>query len=600
MNDSSLAGFYLALFAVTTAFAGVAIAAVIAVAQILQGILSFRTSRRIFATVVFRAFAITMVLAFTATGVPSFLLSFENHDFVPGANLHTEAILSSPAYAVATIALLIASLACFLLLVYEETRYLVPSHALAFFRESLAGAAGGEYLKSRYATPPLFLGPPLLSRMLGGDDTDTDAEPAASRPPPEPRETPEEEWARLEAKYDSDLTRYEIDKRRWERLDNPFAPIEYYIVQAVQKGDLPVLLSTLKTFEELIADGAKDKDYQSRLVRYYSEVLRHSTDIALQGALSSPLRYLVDSSRNVHEVLIQAKRLSTAEPIRSYLKDTADRSMGVMPSVFTQIMNAYREIGSDMMRTEELGWEDVQSLLDDVFRHLGWLGERLLDRGAPEVRPIMHDDEYETEFGSLINALLGIGGGYDRPRSDKYPLIYFDALYVIARSLTPYYRPGDKSKGNSEIGDMLFTLMYEKQSFAEAALKVRNSNGLALALLRLTDHARLARDAGLQEQVNDVMDALLDVGVLVASVGDDLPRSDLNSGNLADEIKDTITDYADPSDLVKEAREILIKFKPEVKHDVASAYVKDVGIALGVDWDGPGQYQGWSRGSSRW
>ena len=220
MNTSSLATFYLALFAIAMAFAGVAIAAVIAVAQILQGILSFRTSRKIFASGSFRAFATTMLLAVAVAGVPSFLLSFEHHDFVPSIELHTTSILSNPLYAVATIVCLLASLVSFFLLVYEETRYLVPGHALAFFRKSLEGTASREYLKSRYAAPPMYLPPLAVSQTAEAKDAATAAEasgPAGSTP------TGKAEWAQRQAKYDSDMERYETDRRRWERLDNPFA-----------------------------------------------------------------------------------------------------------------------------------------------------------------------------------------------------------------------------------------------------------------------------------------------------------------------------------------------------------------------------------------
>ena len=308
----------------------------------------------------FRTFAVVVLLSVVAAGAPSFLLSFERHNFIPAVDFHSQAVLSHPRYAVLTLALLIAALATFLLVMYEETRYLVPSHALSFFRKAANGPDGRQYLQSRYASPPDYLGP-LLARISerrasngAAPLSPGNSDAQGGEPEAEDEETMAQQLARHEASYEADMRQYEIDRKRWERLDNPYAPIEYYIVQAVQKGDLPVLLTALKTFEGLIADSADDKEHQSHLVRYYSEVLRHSTDIGLQSSLSSPTRYIVDSARGVYASLVNAGRLRTAHAVAQYLRDTADRCMGKMPSVFIEIMAAYREIAHDLILTARL------------------------------------------------------------------------------------------------------------------------------------------------------------------------------------------------------------------------------------------------------
>ena len=185
-----------------------------------------------------------------------------------------------------------------------------------------------------------------------------------------------------------------------------------------------------------------------------------------------------------------------------------------------------------------------------------------------------------------------IGSDDEGQRPDKYPVIDVDANIVIARRLAGYYNPEDSSRGNTEIDETLFTLMYDIRTFAEAALRARNSNGAALAVIRLREHAEFARRARNEGQLNYTVNSLLDIGVLRHRSETTLPTTELASqaGGIAAMVREALIEYAEPAKLVKEAREVLLKYSPEVDYATATAYVAEVGRALRVDWDGPGLY----------
>ena len=144
-----------------------------------------------------------------------------------------------------------------------------------------------------------------------------------------------------------------------------------------------------------------------------------------------------------------------------------------------------------------------------------------------------------------------------------------------------HFVPGEDSPRNTEVSQTLHSLMYDARSFAEAALRARNTDGGLLAVRSLTDHARLAAEAHHEEQLAYTIRALLGVGVLAASLADQLPQSSLPlQGSVADRAKDALARYGIPETIAKEAQEILMGYSSEVDHDVASAYVDQVLRAL--------------------
>lgn len=575
MEVGNLITLYTSLFVTTIAVAGIAIGGVIALTQVLQPILSFKSTQNLIKGKVFKITIFAIVVCLLLTAIPMILLTISSYNLLRSYDLGSYELLTSPAYLVIAVTALLFTLGLLVWLIYVETRYLVPDHALKFIQTNTDKEKIKEYFITKYAEPPSPM--MKLVRFLNFKEDEEEKS--------EEEEKAEEEKA--EREYKQAIENYEKNKKKADKLDNPLLPIESYLIQSIRRNDNQTLVKSLKTYEEVIIacleDDTKDK-YSTNLVQYYKATLENAIELAASLGLYSIVLEILDSTQRLTTKLVDLKKFGALNKLQELWREQADANINSQPQIFKMCMAVLRDTGERIMRNKKIKLNDSSECLDNIFRSLGWIGERYLANNTPEKRAIMNSD-YQTEFNALMNAVLAFGWEYQRERVDEYPLIYFDCLYVICKRLVKYYDPKDEE--THDISDTLFSLMYEHDTFGQAAIRAKNVSGASLALRGLNDHLTIFREAGFDELVKYTLESILRLGAFAASQ-DFTEASDFISlygdKTFPEAVIEKLEKGYQGEDLSKEAREIMIKIDFHKNYEATQKYLIEVEKALNIDF----------------
>jgi hypothetical protein len=461
--------------------------------------------------------------------------------------LNVDGIFTNQLYVAASVVLLVLSTTLVAVFIYQVSRFLIPVNALDFLSKYQKLEIITDYFQMSSAQRPMQ---PFRLMTFGKEEGETLSV--------EQEETRDKE---IEKNYKADLKKYEADKIKIKKIENPLFPLEAYLTRAIQRGNLTTVVNTLKTFEGLIANLISIKKFTNKdsVIQYYRTVLENANELAQSVGLQSISLELLNSSSRMADILVERKHFYSLSTLLDYWQSVANESMTSNPILFKRAISIIGEVGASTIRKEEATWGELRDFMDNVCRSLGWLGEQLLGRGKPEKRALMHND-YETEFSVLMNAILGIGWDLRSKRADVYPLIYFDSLYVISKKLAPYV--DTEAEYEDDNGNSLFSLMYELFTFGEAAVNVGNVNGASLAILRLEEHIKIAESVSNRQYKQNVLEEVFRLGALAAGkelkgVANFLRTRDAE--NLDDIVIGILQKYIGEHDLEHEAHEILIK-----------------------------------------
>ena len=224
-------------------------------------------------------------------------------------------------------------------------------------------------------------------------------------------------------------------------------------------------------------------------------------------------------------------------------------------------------------------------ILNEVFRSLGWLGERLLEKSGVETKPLMYDEDYETSYGALFNAIMEFQWDYQNNHPKSYPLIYFNAIGVVFNGLITELKRNSSKVTRSKISEHIFDLIYTYSSFARAAIDAGNGDGASLATLRLIEgYNKLKENADeslLDKNARDAIGLMIDVAFHAAGQ----PLKNTKAGFLSEGIEERLfnilseipTAYASVLD-----SEIMEDYFHSYNHkypDALKSFIKRLGMA---------------------
>ncbi len=570
-----LINLYTTLFVITITNVGILLASMIALTQLLEPFLVSKSAQKLIRPASLKLSAIFLILTLGFTLTPMTLLSMGSHDFVQSFDFNVNNIFLSQTYIAVSVALLVASATLVAFFIYRVSRYLVPVNALSFLRKyQKADVIIGYFQKSGAKRPTQ----PFKVMTFIEEEKEV-----LNITQEEERDVTEEK------KYKAELKKYETDKIKLNKTENPLFPLEAYLTRAIQRGNLTTVVNTLKTFEGIITDLLSNHKLveSDSLIQYYRNVLENANELAQSIGLQSMSLELLSSSSRMADMLLEKKKFSSLSIMLDYWQTIAKEYMMSSPVIFKRTVSIIGEVAENTLRNKKLKWDEFEAYMDNVCRALGWLGEELLKRGKPEKKALMLND-YETELGVLMNAVMGIGWDFHTKRADAYPLIFFDSLYVISKKLAPYIETEDEY--DDESGNHLFSLMYELYSFGEAAIRAGNVNGASLALLRLEDHIKIAESIGNTKHKQYVLEQIFRLGALAA--GEELKGvanflHTREGGNLDDIAIGLLQKFKGDHDLENEAHEILIKSSTnenwEKIHNFLVKASKKVGTSFGMN-----------------
>jgi len=568
---TELLGLHTNLFIITITIIGILVASIIALSQLLEPLLVSKSAQKLVRPAILIIAVVFLILSALLSLPGMVLLSFKSHDYIPWYNISTNTILTNQWYIFGAIVALIVSAILVIIFIYSVSRLLMPAHALEYVQKMVKTNTIIDYFTKDGTTPPY---PPVyFPSFFNKEEGESDPE--------------KEDLERKESqkKYEAALKKYNTDKLKLSKKDNPLFPLETYLIRAIQRSNLTIVTKTLKTLEEIIIELASNKDFKGlrALIEYYVRLLENAQEIAEASGLRSVSLELLDSSSRIGDVLVEKKCFYELQAMETYWRTRASEALHTSPAIFKRSVGILGEIGRSLLKNDKYKWDDIKDLTDNIMRGLGWLGERLLDSSAPEKRELMLNDN-ETQYGALINAVSNIGWEMDSHRASEYPLIYFDCIYVIAKKLAPYCIPESEHDGDND--NSIFSLMYGIYTFGEAAIRAGNVNGVSLAMLRLGDHCKIAEETNNEKHMQYTLEAIFRLGAEAAAAGmkgaaDFIRR---RGQNIDDVAIDLLVKYKGTHDLDYEAHEIFIKTGMGADYKKVKIYLKKASDAFNGDF----------------
>lgn len=587
-----MSDFYNTLFSIQVTIVGIGIAAVIAIAQILQPFLTYKYNRKPLRRHTYIAMAVALG-SLLATGYASLMLALPAHDFFPNQQWYTNRILENPIAASLILASVPLSLCLLGWFIYKGTRYLVPSEVLQFYIKNYDRAVLGKYLKYRYGQPPEEH---ALEAAVSTLDEDTYTSRTSEKSP------------KKLVDYEKRLEQHREMRKTNKGAENPLAPIESYVMQSIQRSDTTLLIRSLMAFEAIYLKDPSSSQYLS----YYCDVMRNSVELVITQGLHTSLSHILDSIERVAGDTMSHGQLDILSDVLDLMKDVGNDFRKRDQEALKKLLGIYRDIGERLFDTEG---EAKQDRIDDVIRNVSSLGEQLIDdMESFERTPLMFTGYYETPLGSLINCLWGIGQRFD-DRENENPMydsrIFLDAMYVVARSLEDGYHPMKASEQDKEVyRDTYHTLMSEHERIFEIAVRKRSKREATLALIKIKDFLKLTQetyDSNQEEETNsnlvpignifgddirikwhtDTLNSVFRIGVMAARFAEKLgePEKSFINGTYIDEVLRIIEEYGSGYDFGPEAREALVKCGPENDaYEAVKTYLRNLGEVLETDF----------------
>ncbi len=597
----SAADFYNSLLASEIAIFGIIAAAIVVFFEMIYAQLSYRGASTILKSWLLW-FSIIFGLAtvlFTAAG--SLLLSFPSFDFGHGVDFRSRDFFQSGYVGLTAVALLAISMILFLVLVVRNGKYLRPSRIALLLGERIKSALLRDYLLHKYGIPRPDSYPyaDKIYRSVGIDH------PAGItiKIHGEDREETKEDLDERNQKETIALRKLELYQKQYEKLitrfehgEDPFAALSMLLVRSVDSYDTPTVGDVIRLIDRISVDFIEEYSKKRSielwspedkiLLNYVDHVLgliRLHAEHCERGQHQHIQLQLLQVTQRLSTALMKQGLMTEEKLVMDFWKEIADRSAASAPRLFCEFIHYYGQLFDYLIDKKE-----YEELLKDVFRHVGWLGERLLAKTGIEERPLMMDHSYATQYDCLLEAILRYGHTINDKRADMYPLIYFDAVHVVMLQVASLLQDQRESATRRRLRDNLFSLIYTFVSFANAAIRAGNSDGAGLAIIRLKESYELL----VQKEINDLAEELIivitELGGNAAGFSDRLTSVQFLDKAISDYIIDIVASARHTNKVAGAAIEIVIK--GEGDHDRRWEFLKKLGkrmqtnFGLNFDW----------------
>jgi hypothetical protein len=592
---SSITDFYNTLLSTEIAVFGIIAAAFFVFAEMVYGQLSYRGVSAVFRS---RLLWFSIVLSgatflFTATG--SLILSFPSFDFVPQFNFGSRPFFQNGYAGFTALASFLLSIGLFVVLVIRNGKYLRPSRVALLVGRQVTPRQIRDYLLQKYGVPnpddyPYILrlfksvgmSEPIVGFRVVGAGVDLNEIKSENKVQIDERQ---EIVAEKLASYRKE---YKQLIKKNEQKEDPLAMLSVLLIRAMDSFDIGTVEEGIRVISNLSksfinAYGMRSADEpwhpDDRLTVKYVEDLLLRIRMYYEHCDTHHYEYARLSILEIaHEIalLCADKNLSEeSNEILRFWKKIADESIGRMPRIFSGIMRYYEDVFHQLINNPT---DDHKKILDEIYRHIGWLGERVLEKVGVQERPLMVDFDYDTEYDSVINTVLSLAHPIEEKTPHAYPLIYFDAVEVVFRQLVRISQARGGTSGRGRLKDNLFSLVHKYISFARVAIRQGNSKGAELGVFKGKNSYEHLRDNGLDEIAEDLIEALAELGGDAAGAGDRLERMSILNKNIPDYIIDVIVSSSHKRKLNSAAIEIVIK--GEGDSEKRWTFLKKLGLKL--------------------
>jgi len=576
----NLANFYSNILGIEITVLGIISAAIFVFLQILHSNFSYKVMMFSLKRISLVIYAVLSILVILVTSLGTLHFTMGAHDFIPQWNLYSFCFFESN-YTVAVLFLFfLLSIALGIITIFQSIKLLNPSFLMRRHLEKAKNDLIKKSLHNRYGVPKPFPLVSILYATQGEDDK------------PEEKAAQEEEIKRKEEEFEKENKRYEQLKAASEKAPDIFEGFENLLVKAISQGNRGVVKKAISDFKdkfEAVLNDADESFPAKHLATYVGESLGIFLEACRKNDTMSFAPQFIRATREIALIFIKTGHREHVKEILKTWKEQADITIKKSDRLlFREIIKSYQEIASAVFEEEEHTKRGRCDILDDSFRNLGWLAERFLAEKGLEKMPTMHDDSYYDEFDAIYNAIFHFEWKYNHDKPDAYPLIFFDAIYVLFEQLLKIYtepkKEGARTANNrSYIKNWLFSCAYAYSSFAKEAIEVSNGNGVALAGIRLRELYKKADEAEAEDVAIDIIGLIVRLAIQTAMNSEKLIGDSMFVGRITEELEKVILNSKYRNEISSAVFENFIEIyggDPDKKY----AYIKSLGVKLGTNF----------------
>jgi len=535
-----IADYYNNLFTIEIAVVGIISAVFFVFLQIIYTKYSYREVKVMLQNKYLISYFLINAVLISYTAFGSLFMSFK-HDYFKCTNFYSAELYNNENVAAISLMLFILSHFLFVLFAYTNFKFFQPSKIALYFGEKIGNKQIKYFLLHKYGVPSPKEWDMLknFSITYGGDVVEGNQNEIAKK----------EQAKSIERKIQLEKNKkeYELIKKQIKGTVNPFEPINNLIINSINSMDLTTLQEALAIIID-ISDKfiKKDRDVNTdnwnpysgmylNYITYTKEMLYTFIQMCDRQNMSLAKSKIIEASYRVFEITLN-KNNDRKEVIIIFdlWKKIADNEINRSTDIFRQIINSYAVAGENIFK---LGFDNGNNYeyLNEIFRDLGWLAERLIKKQGIEEKPLMYDRTYHNEYDALFNTLLSFEDIYNNDYPQAYPLVYFAAIHVLFKQLIRVY----KESNNDEIKHHMFSCFYVFYSFAEKAIYKKNGDGASLSVSKLRECCDELISANIEENAKESIDLLIGIGALASG-----HKKDLNIANfMMKSIDEYVIDY---------------------------------------------------------
>lgn len=574
-----IASFYNNLLGIEITILGIITAGIFVFIQILHSNFSHKdltlSLRRISIAIYFLLSALLIVI----TGIGALHFAMSPHDLIPQWNLGIKTIFESDVALISIFVGLLFSASLGIYIIFESIRLLNP---LFLMQRHLVGAkkeAIKRFLYNRYGVPEPYPPISIFYTIMGVEETE------------EEKNAKEAEVKAKEAKFQEDSKKCELLKKEAENAPEIFEGFENLLIKAMSQGDRSAVKNGLNKYESTISEivlTAEESFPIKHLATYVRENLKITLESCKKHNTQSFAPQLIRTSYGIATSFMETHSEVVDEILKEW-KSQADIALADSDRLlFRAIIKGYQDIGDIIFKREDLFADNRNNLLDTIFRHLGWIAERLLTQKGIEEKPLMYDDDYEDEFGIIYNSLFHFDHKYSYDKPNAYPLIFFDAIHCLFDGLLEIYQQSKEEKittinKRGSIKDWLFSCAYVYASFATKAIAVSNGDGVSLAGVRLRQMYGTAELANEEDLSRNILELIVRLAIQSAMNPEKLVGDSFGAGKVVEDLEDIIVRSRYKDTIRSSVFDSYLKLD-EGDYNKKHAYIKALGIKMGTDF----------------
>src|SRR5579884_384282 len=574
---SDAASFYNSLFAVEFAVLGILIAGVFLFLQIayqdrLYRFIAKAPRKRLVGVGILEL----MSLGITATG--ALFTAFPNHHFIWFYHFSSTNYVLNPWFAISALILTFVSTTLSVWVAIAEILSLQPSGLIKRASHSVTGVEIRRYLIKDYGLQKPFHLKLMVRPILGSEDEDT--------PDDQDADSVTKEEKTLHDRLIADA----------QAGSDPFQFIGDVAIRAIRDRDgvpfenaLDALLGVYEKEKDVFVELPPRSEWDPNseladhlvayLLRWVSLLIR---ECRKENAPEFAQR-LYDLTGKFASRSLDGQNQSQAIKLIAFWKTEADRLASNDVAAYAFLVRSIKGVGERIFSNQDGDFE--HPMMDEVFRSLGWLMQRLMSKQGVETKPLMRDDTFETPYDILYDTLMSFSWQYNRNGARFYPLIFFDAIRVSFDALVDAIGKDKNESNRQTIYQNLYDCASAYSEFAESAILAGNGDGAALATMHLQrcyeDPAGSSAGKEIERLRLDVIGLM--IGLALFATGRD-PKS-ITSEFMVEGIDSSllktlskVPDSDSPS-LDKEVTDAFLKTDKHVSHDAVTSFLRKLGRA---------------------